>query len=119
MATKGRATRTVQNRGISAKVMEFFAQRPGQIIWLGELAADLQVSEQVAQTAVTNIRAKHPEFPIETVARGRAWAHKPATQEQSSNGKPVRRVFEELAVTKVGELLIQDDKGTVYLAREL
>jgi hypothetical protein len=106
----------VVNRGVSASVREYFTAHPGVEVPLSELKSAIgkNVSNSVIHNAISYLRVR-AEFPIETLAYGRIWRYRPAVVAKSTG----KRMFEELAVTRTGDVLIQDEEGKVYRAVEL
>lgn len=107
--------------------MEILHKSPGLEIFSDEMAEKLGTDTDSIRSCISNLRREHPEYPLEVCVRGRSWRYL-GDAEKKAEGMPnplkakeikPKRIFEELAVTKAGELLIQDDKGTVYLAKEL
>lgn len=115
----GMAGSKVVNRGVSASVREYFTTHPGVEVPLSELKSAIgkQVSNSVIHNAISYLRVRG-DFPIETLAHGRIWRHRPAATAPAA-AKNDKRVFEELAITKTGDIIIQDEEGKVYRAVEL
>jgi hypothetical protein len=97
-------------------IMKYFEDRPGVNVYVDDLAKEAQASREQVQSCISNMKREVPEFVIEVVVHGNVWRYvghpKPAA-------KPGKRMFEELAVTKAGDILIQDQDGAVYKAVEL
>ena len=105
--------RTVSNRGISARFRELLERAPGQVFYLKDLMETLEASEVAIQnTAARAVREHGDAYKVHINAR--AWVYSP-----NGTATTGRRVFEELAVTKDGSVLIQDEHGTIYKAVEL
>lgn len=98
-------------------IMKYFEEHTGVSVYVDDLAKAAGCSRDQAQSCVNNIRREVPSFSIEVVVTGNVWRYvgKPSAQ----TGKPGKRIFEELAVTKTGDILIQDEAGSVYKAVEL
>lgn len=121
----------VQNRGLSGRLMRIFLNRPGLIQYAMDLVNETGATDPRAVASAISYLRTDTELGkgIDIVARGVAWRYNPLPKPAelapvqpaapSPPPKPARRVFEELAVTKAGELLIQDEAGVVYLAKEL
>lgn len=108
------AERVVRHRGLRAKIMQHFEEHPGVVVWLHDLVEATGCKDpRPIQIAVQQLRSRD-DYPVEIKINGQSWIYRPKGAE--ANGK---RVFEELAITKAGELLIQDEAGKVYLAKEL
>ena len=104
------------NRGLSARLIEEFTRKPGETLYLNDLTKDLAAESLALRGAISYLR-HHTALGanIEVVAPARAWRYSP-NGPAASTGK---RVFEELATTKSGDLIIQDAEGTLYRAVEL
>jgi FMN-dependent NADH-azoreductase len=107
--------RSVSNRGVKSAVMEYLHRHPDVEIWYADMAKDLGKPLSVIQACINNMISAGSEPSLERLVRGRSCIYRTKAKD-TKNGN---RVFEELAVTKAGELLIQDEAGTVYLAKEL
>lgn len=109
----GKAPRVVSNRGIASKFRELLERSPGQVFYLRDLMDALEAPEVAIQNTGARAVREHPDaYRVHIPAR--AWVYAP-------NGTATRgnRVFEELTVTKAGEILIQDEHGTIYRATEV
>lgn len=100
------------------EVLAVITKRPGEIIYLKDIVAATGLDEKQVQSAINNMRRDDPtlESTIQTVARGQAWRYDPTGRRRKDGEK---RMFEELAVTKTGALIIQDQDGNLYRAEEL
>jgi hypothetical protein len=100
------------------QIMKYFEEHIGVNVYVEDVARFANCDRDQAQSAINNLRRDVPEFPIQIVVRGSVYRYmgpgKPAV-----DAKPGKRVFEELAVTKAGDILIQDQDGAVYKAVEL
>lgn len=102
---------------IKPQVMEFLAKSPGADHYVGDLANGFKVSETKIQDCINNIIVSGSMPGLEVKIRGRCWVYRPGkTVEKVPASK---RVFEELAETKGGDLIIQDQDGRLYRAKEL
>lgn len=129
MTTRGSNTRNVSStkKGLRARIQERLHKNPGLEMWSSDLAKELGVEERDIQQSVSGLLRDVPDYPLEVCVRGRSWRYLPNGEKASAEvpkqlkGKDYRpkRIFEELATTKAGELLIQDEAGTVYIAKEL
>lgn len=127
MTAKPRSPRVTipGNRKLRARIMEKFHKSIGQELFLTDLAQELGADETAIRSSISNLIRTEPDYPLLVCVRGRSWRYLPNGSEpekgtpKSLKSKPAKRIFEELAVTKAGELLIQDEAGTVYLAKEM
>lgn len=106
-------------RGMKIKpiILKHFIEHPGAVVFFDDLQEAIisangeKASRPGIQFAVKQLIEEGK--PIEVESNGRAWIYRP-------NGrKNDKRMFEELAVTKSGDILIQDELGNVYKAVEL
>lgn len=105
--------RHVANRGISGRLREMLERSPGKVFYLKDLMEELGAPEVAIQNAAARaVREGSGAYKVHINAR--AWVYSP---NGTVNG--TKRVFEELAVTKDGAILIQDEHGTIYRAVEL
>jgi hypothetical protein len=106
---------TIKNRGITGQIKEYFVGNTGRTITLSELTSNLKNDARVIQQSMASIlREKTPGFAV--VVRAKAWKYDPATRPETKSDK---RMFEEIGKTREGEIVIQDDNGVLYLARNL
>lgn len=110
-----RPPRTAPNRGIRAKLVEYFIKNQGVPVFLKDIREFTGATSDVAvQNAISNLRGEGDwESKIMIQAAGRVWVYRDIPM---PTGK---RLFEELAVTKTGDIIIQDNDGKVYRAVEL
>ena len=114
----GRVGRKIQNKGLRAKLQEYFSKRPGQTIYISDLMTDVGASsEEAMRESVNSLRTSVQGWTdtLQVEINGRAWVYKPPAGKSVS----AKRVFEELAVTKAGDIIIQDEQGRIYKAQEL
>lgn len=114
------------NKAIRPTLMAYFAKNAGVHIFLNDLVAATKLDKDQVQGNVNNIIRDYNngtlDFHLECVTRGQVWIHRPGQQKAAAaatKAERPKRVFEELATTKSGKLLIQDDGGIVYEAIEL
>lgn len=112
-----KVARNVQNRGLRSKVLEYLHKKPDCEVWFQEIAAAIGSTEAAVRNCVGNL-VLDGSFNVERVVRGRSciYRSKPQVPAKPENSK---RLFEELATTKAGEVLVQDETGVLYLLREL
>jgi hypothetical protein len=106
----------VTNRGIRAKIREYFERRPGQQVFLDDMAKDLGVAPLAIQSGVPNLMRDVPGYPLEVNIAARSWTYRPNTP--PGGVKEGKRMFEEIGQAKEG-IVIQDEAGKLYLAKEL
>lgn len=108
--------RVIKAAGITADLARYFREHTGVEVFLKDLLEEFPKYTAVQiQSNVNNLNRTNTEISVDTLLRGQSWIYRP-------NGKkaaPTNRVFEQIAVTKTGALIIQDDAGTLYKATEL
>lgn len=95
----------------STTVLQYMEQRRGINIFIDDMARDLNLDRKKVISAVNALR-RNAGVVIESPTKGcyRYVGDAPAA---IPDGK---RLFEELATTKDGRLLIQDEDGNVFMA---
>jgi hypothetical protein len=117
VATENR--RRMKNFGTTSAVHEYFVLHPGTDITISELReAYPKYDEHAIQNAISYLRI-NKKLQIDQVAQGRVWRYRPTAAGKPTSPVYGKRMFEELAVTKTGDVLIQDEEGKVYRAVEL
>ncbi len=105
--------RVVSNRGITPRFREMLERAPGNVFYLKDICEELGAPEVAVQNcAARAVRENSGAYKVHIPAR--AWVYAP--NGTTANGK---RMFEELALTKDGSIIIQDEAGTIYKAVEL
>lgn len=99
---------------IKPQVIEYFTKRPGETLYVTDLASALGVDKTQVQQCITNFKLKGEMPDLETLVRGNSWVYKP--NHNKSNDK---RLFEELGVTKSGAIVIQDSDGNLWRAEPI
>lgn len=112
--------KTVHNRGITARLMQYLEARDGTNVYLNEVAEYLQVHPSIAQSAINNLRGREPEKDgfywrqaVYVITRGQAWNVK------LDRGRPTKAAESEpviakmITLEKVGTL----DDGTVLVKK--
>lgn len=102
--------RTVANRGVTSRFRELLERAPGKVFFLKDLMEELQAPEVAVQNcAARAVREHSGAYKVHIAAR--AWVYSP-----NGTATTGRRMFEELAVTNDGSIIIQDESGSVYKA---
>lgn len=97
---------------IKAKILSYLEKKAGQRLFVTDIAQDLNESEDRVRGAILNLINRDKE-PIEVNIRGQAWTYKPG-----SNGSATA-IYEYLATTKDGRLVLQGTDGQLLVATEL
>jgi hypothetical protein len=110
------------NSGIRAELMEYFSKHPGTHVFLRELVETTQRTAEQVQGNISNLVRDHRSgklnFYIECVTRGQVWMYLPNKEKPEVKRKGMR-LFEELGTTKRGTIVIEDDEGNLYEAKDL
>lgn len=101
-------------RNVQANIAEYFGKHPGETIYLDDLILTLNLDKKATLSAVATIIRLDKLPGLEIIYRARAWRYTPGKKVSKS-----AHVFEELARTKNGDLVLQDDQGALYRATEL
>jgi hypothetical protein len=101
---------------IKPKLLEYLMKFPNQTQYVGDLAASLGVEDQNVRNTMNGIIRENTLPGLEIIVKGRSWVYRPDPKVGQSRGA---RVFEELAETKSGDIIIQDQDGRLYRAKEL
>lgn len=110
---------TTKHKNIKPLTLQHLTQRPGSQVFLDDIVQFIKGvnKEEPRRQSVQNaIRAliDDDKQPIEIVLPGNCWRYQPNAPKD-----PAKRIFEELAVTKAGTILIQDQAGVIYKAEEI
>lgn len=102
------------------KVVEYLEKHTGVICYVTDMETALNLNKRQIQNAVYRA-AGEKQLPIETKISGHAWVFMPRPTKPvvPEVVKPSRRVFEELTITRSGNVLVQDEYGVVYSLKEL
>lgn len=95
-----------------AVIARYLEAKPGQTVYLQDIAKDLGADSRTVQRGIYAL-IKSDSLPIAVVHAGQAWRYDP------NGAKGGGRLFEELATTKQGHILVQDEHGNVYRLEEL
>jgi hypothetical protein len=94
-------------------VLEYLDKHRGIAVWVVDIVAATGLDKGQVQNAIAAIARQNPDA-MTVVSRGNAWIWR---GEGTSNGHPGG--LEYLATTKDGDILIQDDHGNVYRAKQI
>jgi hypothetical protein len=101
---------------LKPKVMEHFKRVPGTQQYIGDLAKQFNSTEHQIQECIAGILRTHSLPGLNVEVRARSWMYRPPAQvPERTAGK---RMFEEIGQAKEG-IVIQDESGSLYLAKEL
>lgn len=103
--------------GARTFVLEYFHRHVGEEVWITDLASESGFTTQQLQNCISGVIRNEPNCGIESMVRGRSWRYLPPEQRpEAVNGK---RIFEEMAASKTGQIVIQDDEGNLFIATPL
>ena len=113
------AESSAQRVPIKNKLMEYFSRRVGETLYVGDIAKDLDTTEERVKAAVVSIRHREGDaFPVETVIPATAWIHRPAgTVNSATKGDTLFRLIG--GPTKDGSYILEREDGTLYMAKEM
>lgn len=101
---------------IRADVMSYFEKRPGQTVYLKDMAAELKLKEDSVQSSIGHM-VRQDILPLEIVVRGQAWRYKPG--EAKAAKAAARPLYELLGTAKDGALILEAEDGGLWRATEL
>jgi hypothetical protein len=91
----------------------------GQVVFIKDIEAETGLTETQIRTAINHMVSRNTGgmASVEVMQRGRMWRWKGPNSktENSDNGS----LFEYLARTKSGTIIVQDENGNVYRMTEL
>jgi len=102
--------RKPSNRGGTNLVLQYFIDHPNVEVSLSELSGATGLDNQHVRNAVRYL-GQNKTDRLEEIHAGLAWKY--------SAGAKGKRLFEELATTKSGDILVQDESGTLYKLEEM
>jgi len=102
-------------------VRQYFERNPGRTIWRDELIeyVALQNQEKIREaTVLHSVNALIQDgFPIEIQERAHAWIYLPNKKKDEPKVDPGRKMFELLANTKSGAMILEDTEGEVVIVK--
>lgn len=96
------------------KIIDLFKQHEGREISLDFICRETGLDRKQVMSGLKTARQHLPG--IEWVVIGASLRYSGPIE---SPAQVTKRVFEEIAVTKAGDIVIQDETGTLYRATEL
>ena len=105
-------------------ILKYLSNFPGEDVFLADLVKATKLQPDQVKSAMLNIKYANArgdiDFPLETIQAGQIWRHTPeqAANSAANNGSNKTK-YEELGITKTGDLIIQDEAGKLYRATEL
>jgi hypothetical protein len=101
-------------------VLEALRKYPNQDVTITQLTEETGLTRGQVQGAIANARARdNLDIVITTVVAGNVYRWSPRSPAAAFDAGNGRRLFEQIAVTKSGDLILQDDGGNLYRAAEL
>lgn len=93
-----------------------FERTPGVVLFAPELAEEFAAPVHVIQQTISNMRRENEGQPLVHIP-AQAWVYKPSA---NGDAKPTGgRIFEQIATTKNGAFILQDEAGNIYKAQEI
>lgn len=102
---------------VAPQILDFLKQNANTPITVTEIEKALNLNKHQIQNAITNMRNGNWELGqhIVVVGRGNVWQWS-----TSPNGiKDKSLLFEQIATTTSGKLILQDNEGNAYLAQRI
>ena len=110
--------RTIKATGITAELARYFRDHVGQEVFLKDLAAEFpQYTTIQIQSNINNLNRTNTEVRVTTLIKGQSWTYRPKGKDAATVAS--KRIFEEIAVTKSGAIIVQDESGNLFKATEL
>lgn len=124
-------------------VLQYLGRKPGQAIYVSELAAETNLKEDQIKSAISTARSRNPEIfrRVKVIVPGFAWEYSPKSTSADDppttaadrirepapaakavvrkQSRPKGRLFEFLAEAKDGALVIQEEDGTLWRATQI
>ena len=94
-------------------VLEYLTKNADVHVYVHDICRNTNLNKQSVLSAISRIKAKHPN--LETISAGNQWIWRSKVADE----KKGKRLFEELAQTRSGEVLVQDEEGAIYKLTEL
>jgi hypothetical protein len=102
---------------IMHKILEVLIQNKNQLVTLGQIQEETEIPSAKILAAINNFRRYNEEGThLSVIQKGRVWRYSDIV---SSNDQPEKSLFECIAHTKKGDLILQDEQGNLYRAIEL
>lgn len=114
--------------GVGTKVLKYFADRPGDIVFIEDMRAALNLRDVQITSAIHHLSKRgrrNVRAIIETVNAGQSWRYlgmddtQNVPEKQTQTRTEPLRVFEEIGTTRDGSLIIQATDGKLYRATEM
>lgn len=120
--------------GLLRVITGYFREHPNELIHIDDLHMvaknkGVEATDQSIQSSLSYMRhlykqGKGQVFP-EQMLKGVSWKYTPADvdpgpqEPEMETKKPEKRMFEEIAVTKTGSIIAQDEQGNLYRVTEM
>lgn len=99
-------------------VFEYIHSHQGQKVFVTDIAKATKLTAKQVQSAMYSLHTRDGHN-IEVVLRGQCWIYRVEPLEVEEPEVVKSTTFEYLAMTKSGDILLQDSNGVVYRAREV
>lgn len=101
---------------VQARLMKAFEQKVGQIVYVDDLAAEFGTHRDTVQKGVLNLKQREEwRERVEIVVRGQAWRYLGPDRK----GAGSKLCFEQIGVTREGDLILQCEDDRIFRAKEL
>lgn len=105
----------MERKSTSPVILDYFLKHEGQTITRPTLMTELDLTAKQVAAGVYNLWDRDvagSKTNLEIVQQGNTWIWR-------SHSKPTGRLYEELATTKSGLVLVQDEDGEIYRLEKL
>lgn len=100
---------------VKGKIATYFKDHPGVHVYAEELCSDLDETRGRVLSGIAHL-IRLDQFPgLIRIGKGGPWVYRPEGMPATA-AKPM---FEQVAKTKAGDLILQDEVGNLYRAKEL
>lgn len=114
---------------IIGDITQYLSNREGQYCHVAEMSKELNYTYTQIRCAINSKRYEDEDWGsrIAIITRGSTWMWKQSNHENeasiplngTSNEKVKSSSFEQIGITKTGNLILQDENGNLYRASEL
>lgn len=106
---------------ITGDVTSYFASRDGETCTIKQMSNDLGYTEQQIRACISNKTHHSKEWAshLTVYVRGQVykWRSEPVLVPKTTDEKS--NLYEQIGVTKNGDLILQDEEGNLFRASEL
>lgn len=108
-----------KRRDITVRVLEYIQKRPGQYLYVQDIASELDLTEAQVRKGIYYIISTDKLPYISKKTQYGPYIYSPGTNADITAEQNGNIIFEMRGRTKKGDLIIEADDGTLYRAVEL